>query len=261
MWERTTPADFYQEMFILPVIVLFVVVHLWGTRANKRKARGWMNAHAATLQEEFASVGFGGDTAPVSVDDVQSQGLLKSQVAREGELANPMELLREKKADEYTTYATGRQNVAFVDVKLTMLKRYNPLMLLGENLLGFFFESMPPPEERMEATAYAFDAREAALVPPKTLGDSKSPYSGYDGFVWGIVHKDMMRRLRNDRYDLSLTTTKDHPKLPIWATVMTESAEITDALLTPELCKAIEQAGEALVGLVITDQPIDQPRK
>merc|ERR1712169_142240 len=40
---------------------------------------------------------------------------------------------------------------------------------------------------------------------------------------------------------------------------MSESAEITDFLLTPELIKAVEDAGELLNHLIITDQPIDQP--
>ena len=55
-----------------------------------------------------------------------------------------------------------------------------------------------------------------------------------------------MKRLRNDRYDVSITTTRDNAKLPNWATVMSESAEVTDALLTPELVKAIGEAGELL---------------
>ncbi|KAF2103857.1 DUF1682-domain-containing protein [Rhizodiscina lignyota] len=239
VWERTQVSDFYQEMFILPVVLIFVVIHVWGTKTNKRKARSWITAHAPVLQQEFASVGYGGGKTPITADD----------------------FLKERKADEYTTYATGRQNIAFVDLKLTLLKRYNPLMLLGETVLSFFFDSLPAPEERMEATAYSFDARETSLVTPRTLGDTKVPNSGYEGFVWAIVHKDMMKRLRNDRYDLSLTTTKDHPKLPDWATVMTENAEITETLLTPELIKAVAQAGEVLDGLIISDQPIDQPKR
>ncbi|KAK5239218.1 hypothetical protein LTR16_012154, partial [Cryomyces antarcticus] len=69
-----------------------------------------------------------------------------------------------------------------------------------------------------------------------------------------------MKTLRDDRYDISLTTTKDHPKLPAWATVMSESPEITEAMLTPELVSAVTEAGEAMEALIITDQPIDQPK-
>jgi hypothetical protein len=69
-----------------------------------------------------------------------------------------------------------------------------------------------------------------------------------------------MKQLRDDRYDVSITTTKDNSKLPNWATVMSESAEVTDFLLTPELVKAVEQAGDLLEHLIVTDQPIDQPK-
>ena len=85
--------------------------------------------------------------------------------------------------------------------------------------------------------------------------------SSYDGFVFAIVHKNKMKQLRDDRYDLSLTTTKDHAKLPVWATVMSESAEITEAMLTDDLLKAVNECGDLLEALVITDQPIEAPRK
>ena len=70
-----------------------------------------------------------------------------------------------------------------------------------------------------------------------------------------------MKQLREDRYDISLTSTKDHPKLPNWATVMSESAEVTDLLLTPELISAVEETGELLDYLIITDQPLEKPTK
>ncbi|EON65593.1 hypothetical protein W97_04831 [Coniosporium apollinis CBS 100218] len=240
VWERTSAADFMQEAFILPFIILIVLVHLWGTRTNRRKAKAWMRAHAPVLQQEFAVVGFGGRRAP-GADDT---------------------LMKEKAGNEFVTYATGRQNVAFVDVKLSLLKRYNPLSQYSEMVLGFFFDSLNAPVERMEATSYCFDGKESQLVPSMGGAETKSaPNSTFDGFVWAIVHKNSMRRLRDDRYDISLTSTKDNPKLPAWATVMSEAAEITDALLTPELISAVEKAGEALEALIVTDQPLEQPKK
>ncbi|KAF2179361.1 DUF1682-domain-containing protein [Zopfia rhizophila CBS 207.26] len=240
VWERTTLNDFKTEMYILPFIIVVVAVHLWGTRTNRRKATHWMRAHAPLLQQEFAQVGYIRPQA--SVDD---------------------NMLREKKADEYIIYATGRQNVAFIDVKLTLVKRFNPLLRFGETILGLFFESLPAPQERMEATSYVFDGREAQIVPGFGKGEEKKsvPNSTFDGFVWAVVHKDLMKRLREDRYDLSLTTTKDHSKLPVWVTVMSESAEITETLLTPELIKAVNDAGDNFEALVVSDQPMDQPKK
>jgi hypothetical protein len=234
VWERVTVADFYQELFIIPVIVLVVVVNWWGGAANRKRAKQWAGKNLAPLEAEYAQVGFGGA------------------------------LWKEKSKNEFVTYCTGRQNVAWLDVKLTLFKRYNPVMWFGELVASFFFETMPAPEERLEATAYMFDGKEKSLVPALAQAQSNptpNKDSAYDGFVWAVVHKDKMRQLRDDRYDLSLTTTKDHPKLPLWATVMSESAEITEALLTPELVKVVADAGEDLEALIISDQPIDAPKK
>ncbi|KAI9711006.1 MAG: hypothetical protein M1820_002444 [Bogoriella megaspora] len=264
VWERVSISDFYQELFLLPFLVIILGVHFWGTKANRRKARQWMSAHGPVLQQEFALVGFQGRKGP-SADDVQSSGLL--QASSNYQLVNTDDLLKEKAANVYVTYATGRQNVAFTDIKLSLIKRYNPLLTIGENIVAFFFESIPATEERMEATSYTFDGKESKLVAAKVLnGDQegeKKPTgnSTYDGFVWAIVHKDAVNKLRKARYDLSLTSAKEHPKLPHWAMVLSESAEITDALLTNNLLKAIESAGEDVEALIVTDQPIDRPSK
>jgi len=249
VWERSSIADFYTEMFIVPFILIIIIVHFWGTRANKRKAKSWGAAHIPLIQQEYASVGFSG-----------RGGADLKMLEDATTLDVPEDVLRENAPNEFITYATGRQNVAFLDVRLGLAKRYNPMARIGEEALGLFFESMPAPKERMEATAYTFDGKEAdilgAVGTEATKGGAKS---GYDGFVWAIVHKDMMQALRNSRYDLSLTYTKDSPKLPNWATIMSESAEITDTLLTPALIEAVEQAGERLESLIITDQPVDKP--
>jgi hypothetical protein len=41
---------------------------------------------------------------------------------------------------------------------------------------------------------------------------------------------------------------------------MSESAEVTESLLTPDLVKAIHDAGDAFEALIVTDQPMDQPK-
>ena len=263
VWERTQPKDFIAEALILPFIIIVVGLHAWGRRANKRKATGWINSHARELQKEYAAVGFDGQKSP-TIEEVQASGLAAaSQVA-----LVPENLLKEKTAAEYHTYATGRQNVAFMDIRLVLYKRYNPATWMVESVLGFLFETISSPEEKMSATAYAFDGRENELVPAKSQeqldaiqAQGKSKSSIYDPFVWAVVNKEQMRKLRDDRYDLSLTTTRDNNKLPIFATVMSENAEITDQLLTPELIKAIEKAGDAFESLIITDQPLDKPQR
>lgn len=246
-------------------MVVIIGLHIWGRRSNKRKAKGWITAHAPILEKEYALVGFGGRKEP-TVDDVQSSGLAKSLTSED--LAIPEELLKEKTAQELVTYATGRQNVAFTDFKVTLFKRYNPATLLVEFLLSFIFDTMRAPAERMDATTYVFDGREKDLVPARSQqqldaieAQAKSKSSVYDQFVFAVVHKDLMRSIREDRYDISLTSTKDHPNLPLWATTMSESAAITDQLITPDLAKAVEQAGDAFEYLLVSDQSIDKPTK
>ena len=246
-------------------MIIIIGLHIWGRRVNKRKAKGWIKAHAPVLEKEYALVGFGGRKEP-SVDDVQSSGLAKSVTS--DDLSIPEELFKEKTAQEFVTYATGRQNVAFTDFKVTLFKRYNPATLLVEFILSFLFDSIRTPVERMDATTYVFDGREKDLVPARSQqqmeaieAQAKSKSSVYDQFVFAVVHKDLMRTLREDRYDISLTGTKDHASLPAWATTMSESAAITDQLLTPELTKAVEKAGDDFEYLLITDQPIDKPAK
>lgn len=234
----------------MPFILVILLFHLWGTRTNRRKAREWAKAHIPALQKEFAVVGF---------DGIARSGPEEVTV----ELAKPEKLLKEKSAHEFAAYATGRQNVAFLDVSLTLPKRYNPITYIMEYVFSFFFESWEAPSEKYEALMYAFDGKEKDLVPvlAKDTSSVKVANSTYDGFIWAVVHKSHMRKFRTDRYDASITFSKDHSKLPSWVTVMSESAEITEALLTPELIEAIEQAGNDFEFLIVTDQPVDKPTK
>ncbi|PKX92781.1 CCDC47 family protein [Aspergillus novofumigatus IBT 16806] len=252
VWERTSPKDFMQEAMVMPLILLIVVFHLWGTRKNRRRAREWAQAHAPALQSEFAVVGFDGVH--------KSTGEADSAPA---ELISPESILKEKSAQEFVSYATGRQNVAFVDMSIKLPKRHNPIIYWSDYALSFFFDSWQAPTETFEAVAYTFDGREKDLVPVPANDTSslKVNNSTYDGFIWAVVHKNHMRKFRLDRYDASMTFTKDNAKLPSWVTVMTESAEITDTLLTPELIQAIEKAGDSFRYFIVTDQPIDKPLK
>ena len=141
----------------------------------------------------------------------------------------------------------------------------NPILMVAEQITGMFFDSIKPKGERMEAVIYTFDGHEKDFVPPAVPGSEEAGKtksvgnSTYDPFVFAVVNKMEMRRLRDERYDASLTFTKDNAKLPDWATCMSESAEITDTLLTKDLIAAINTAGDYLNYLIISDQPTDKP--
>ncbi|KAH8909813.1 DUF1682-domain-containing protein [Coniochaeta sp. PMI_546] len=257
--ERHSLSEFRAEGIILSVLAVVLLLHLFGARLNREKARKWARAHARPLADQFALVGF----EPVSPGAADKTGDELIQTLAEANAARGDDILREKSLFEFATYATGRQNVAFVDVKLTLKKRFNPIVTFIEATVGFFWDTFAAPEDTCEAFLYPFDGKEALTVPglPGAAElKAQQSKSAYDGFVWAIVNKERMKQFREERYDLSITLTKDNPKLPAWLTVMTESAEITDAMLTPELIKAAEQAGELLDYLIITDQPVERPK-
>jgi Protein of unknown function (DUF1682) len=251
VWERTQPSDFMSELTLFPFLILVIAVHIWGTRTNRKRSKKWIAAHAPVLSSEFALVGYGRKSAQID-ENTTADNL-------------PEDLLMEKSTQDYRSYATGRQNIAWVDLKLQLLRLSNPAVMGAEWLLSLFFDSFAPPRQKLETIIYSFDGNEKKFVLPGVPGSdevtAKPGNSAYDGFVFAIVNKDAMRRLRDERYDVSLTYTKDHAKLPVWATVMSESAEVTETMLTKDLIAAIEKAGEALEYLIVTDQPIDKPTK
>lgn len=226
----------------MAAIAFIFTLHYIGTKLNRTKSRAWIKAHAPVLTSEFSRVGF---------------------VDKDPEQLAPEKLIKETSLFEYASYATGRQNVAFMDLKITLKKRFNPFMAAIETTLGLFFDSFTTPADSVEAVIYPFDGKEDKIVPGIPGGAelrSKDSKSSYDGFVWAVVNKDNMKQLRDDRYDVSITFTKDHAKLPNWTTVMSENAEITSNLLTDELVTAIKQAGELFEYLIVSDQPLEKPR-
>ncbi|KAL2752466.1 hypothetical protein ACRALDRAFT_1072396 [Sodiomyces alcalophilus JCM 7366] len=243
--KRHTMDEFKVEGMIIGVCVVLFLVHLVGARLNRNRAKAWAKANGPLLRREFASVGFSDRPAADSTAD------------------DADEVLKEKSLFQFASYATGRQNVAFVDVDLRLVKRFNPMATLSEMVLSFFWETMAAPQDVMDAVLYPFDGKESLTVPavPGTHElRGKEAKSTFDGFVWAIVSKERMRELRDERYDLSITFTKDNSKLPNWVSVMSENAEITEQLLTPELVKAVEAAGDAFEYLIISDQPMEKPR-
>ncbi|KEF60209.1 uncharacterized protein A1O9_05059 [Exophiala aquamarina CBS 119918] len=262
VWERTQLSDFYMEGILIPFIFLALLVHFWGTRMNKRKAKKWIAVHTPLLEREFALVGY--SQVPKLPPFTEGESIVEASAKAQGDDV-PEDLYKEKTAWEYEMYASGRQNAAFLDGKLTLTRRMNPLTMIAEQIAGMFFESVKPKGERAEFVLYTFDGKEKDYVPPPVPGSEEAGRvkaagnSSYDSFVFAIVNKLTMRRLRDERYDLSLTFTKDNPKLPNWATVMSESAEISENFLTKELIAAVIEAEDYLEYLILTDQPTDKP--
>jgi hypothetical protein len=145
--ERHSINEFKQEGVILLIIAVILSVHLWGTKANRSKAKLWISATAPVLQKEFSLVGFG--KKPLTIEDAQGEGLARALVD------NPeIQLLKETSLSEFKTYATGRTNVAFVDANIVLFKRYNPFIMLIDYAMGFVFDSIPVPTELMRVRIF-----------------------------------------------------------------------------------------------------------
>jgi hypothetical protein len=56
-------------------------------------------------------------------------------------------------------------NVAWVDLKLHLHRRYDPFSTIGEYIVRVFFESYSAPTKKMETTLISFGGREEKLVP------------------------------------------------------------------------------------------------
>ncbi|KAI5786986.1 hypothetical protein DFH27DRAFT_603555 [Peziza echinospora] len=252
IWERHTLSEFTIELYVFLLLGFVVTIHAIGVSRNRRIAREWIAKHRSVLEEEFALVGFDAlgraNTLPTDADAVLDS------------LRPEPVLLKEKSTNEFVAYATGRRNIAFLHITISLMKRNNPLGLVGEFLASFIFDGFPAPADTVTITLSPFDGNEAQLGKPTVVGGGSSKF---DNFIWAIVNKATMSRWRDERYDLSLTTTKDWDGLPRWTSVMTEQKEIGDLVLTKELRDAVEKVGEegGFEYLVVSDQRIDKPQK
>lgn len=269
VWQRHDPSEFLLEFYVVLLLAFVVGIHTWGVRRNRRIAREWLAAHKGVLEREFAMVGFDAqgraNTLPGQGAAQEDKLLVDADLGRKGGKGVPVELiLRENSSTEFVAYATGRNNVAFVHVTISLMRRNNPIALLGEVLASFVFDAIPEPRDCVTVTLAPFDGGEQALAPGLgKVGGGGGGSSRFDDFIWAVVNKKTMHRWRQERYDLSLTTTRDWEALPMWASVMTEAKEIGDLVLTREVREAVEGVGMegGLEYLLVSDQRIEKPEK
>ncbi|KAK6538816.1 hypothetical protein TWF694_010381 [Orbilia ellipsospora] len=242
-WMRASPGDFITEYFVLGFLSLMITWHFIGVGINRKIAKNFVKKHVPLLQREYARVGF--QKTLTTTEEA------KDDVAAGKFVGDEKTLIREESAQEFVHYDSGRMNVLSTVFEIKLKGRGNPFLWVFESLTSFFMDSVAAPSDTVTITTYTADGADAS----RTGGHS----SKYDSFVWGIVNKKSMSKHRDARYDLSLTKTVDTNKLPPWLTVMTESSEITEMLLTKELIAAIEAFGPSFQYILITDQPIEKP--
>lgn len=246
VWERASLSDFKFEGYVAILLFFVIGAHLWGTKRNRKIAKNFITSISPVLTQEFAYVGF---------DSLGRANTINTSPA--GEVGakvefNPETALKENHPLEFISYASGRQNIAFMHTTIKLQRRSNPVAWIGEQLMAFFLDSLPPPADSAVITISPFDGQD--------IGKQGGGYnSKFDNFVWALVNKRDMKRWRDERYDLSLTTTKDWEGLPDWLAVMSESKEIGDTVLFKELKEAVKDCQDVLDYLIVTDQPVDKP--
>lgn len=175
-----------------------------------------------------------------------NKAVLASQFYQIG--ANPVgvkdrKILVSDTPSNFTTYATGRVNIDSLTAKSKLKTRQNILTLIFEYVFSFFMDAVPVPADEVTIT---LKLNKSANVP--------------DG-IWAIVHKDAMRKAREDLYFLSLTKTSDSDKLPVSCVFMSENSELTEKLYNPALKELLTETAPYFRYLAITDLPAERPNK
>ncbi|EJU06394.1 DUF1682-domain-containing protein [Dacryopinax primogenitus] len=143
---------------------------------------------------------------------------------------------------DYFIFSTGRRGVLSLHTTFTLLSRHNLIDMIydfGRSLIELDYS----PRDLLELDFRLND-------------DGTRP-----GFVWAVMKKDEMKTLRRARWDLSLTKAGDDKTLPVSLGIMTEAADITEAILKGPLLATLNDPNvlKYFRYLIVTDQPADRP--
>ncbi|CAG89799.2 DEHA2F24156p [Debaryomyces hansenii CBS767] len=152
------------------------------------------------------------------------------------------ELYIKDSSEDYSSYATGRINIAKVNIDIKLKPRHNIFVWVLESVMSFFTDSVVYPTDKVN------------------IEITPSPEANLDNFISAVVSKLGMNDFRKFNYFLSLTRTSDSANIPESFVLMSEANEFQEKTLTPELKKALTlQAASFLKFIAITDQPIERP--
>lgn len=141
--------------------------------------------------------------------------------------------------ENFVSYATGRKNVKFAHIRLQSFPRHDLVVAYPlKSLYGLYFDQ----ESLVDRLTMEF-----------TLPDA------FDGFVFGLLNKNVMRYQRTANWDLTFTKTND-ATFSNHFVVMTEVAEVSDMILSKELTTLATEMADSLEYLVLSDQPTTQPK-
>lgn len=213
--ERVKLGNWQIEKFTTLFIIIFVALFKLGDFYNQYLATTYLKSLSTVFKKNFFQYGVNKDS-----------------------------LYIKDSSEDYSSYATGRINIAQVNITLRLKPRQNLFIWIMETLLSFFTESVHYPTDKA------------------TITITPSSDAEYDNFICAIVSKFGMNEMRRLNYFLSLTRTTDSPKLPQSFVFMSEANELLENILTDELKGSLTvKAASYLNYIAFTDQPIEKPEK
>ncbi|KAK6199908.1 uncharacterized protein RJT21DRAFT_5034 [Scheffersomyces amazonensis] len=213
IFQRALLNDWRLEGFTLAFITLFVLLFLAGDIYNKRLVVRLLENLKGSFEKNFYQYG-----------------------------VNPNTLYIKDSSENYSSYATGRVNIAKVNILFKLKPRHNSFVWILETILSFFTVSVPYPTDRVDF-----------VITPSSDAE-------YDNFIAAIVSKIGMNDYRKLNYFLSLTKTSDSPNLPQSFVYMSEANEFQEKITTPDLKKALTLESASFIRyLAVTDQPAEHP--
>ncbi|PIL37167.1 hypothetical protein GSI_00859 [Ganoderma sinense ZZ0214-1] len=151
---------------------------------------------------------------------------------------------------DFFAFSTGRRALASLHTTFTLRPRHDLLQIAYQFVRGIVeLDYIVQDKVDLEFTFRESVGKEGAV--PEA--------------VWAIVSKEEMKRLRNDRWDLTFTKTTENNALPSSLVVMSEFADITTNLLKPygqfQLVQVLSQPAiqPYFLSLSLTDQPRVRP--
>ncbi|KAF5370112.1 hypothetical protein D9758_001041 [Tetrapyrgos nigripes] len=152
-------------------------------------------------------------------------------------------LMRDGYSD-FFNFSTGRRNVASLHV-IFSLRPYHDLAQMIFQFAKGMIDVQYQPKDDLQLDFKLF---------PEAL-----PHD----FVWAVVAKDELRTIKDDRWDLTFTKTTDNPVLPSTLSVMSEFADVTEAIFKahPALLNVLKDPENLRYfrSLSVTDQSRDRP--
>lgn len=113
VWQRLQIRDWRLEIFTMGFIAIFVFLFKAGDLYNKSKVTGFLSGISEVMNKQFYQFG-----------------------------VSPNQLYIKDSSENYSSYATGRVNIASVQINFTLVPRYNVFLWILESGFHSFLQML-----------------------------------------------------------------------------------------------------------------------